>query len=233
MEPKLKVEIFDRAARPKGRPCWQGPLVLLLCLGPLPLAYRFAGIALGSIRPVIPGQIYRSGQPSARELKAWIRGYGLRTIVDLRGPDAPFAAQEYAIASSMGVRVEFVDLSAFHLPERSELLALIDVIRHGQRPILFHCWHGIDRAGFASALAAWLSASQPYHKAKWQAYVPPGPWKHKHGSSHISDTFSLYEDFCRSRGLDMDDPTVFIHWAASIYDPNEPPAAAARSQHDS
>ncbi|MDH7600227.1 MAG: tyrosine-protein phosphatase [Sedimentisphaerales bacterium] len=202
---------------------------MVLILGTLPFTYRLVNIALGDIRRVIPGQVYRSGQPSAKQLRQWIKDYQLRTIVDLRGPKAPFAAQEQAIASAMGVKVEFIRLSAFELAPRNELLKLIQVIRQAERPVLLHCYSGIDRAGLASALAAWLLAGQPYSKAKWYAWVPPGPWKHKAGQYHISDTLAMYEAYCRSKGLDPDDPSLFMHWATCIYSPKGQPTTVVSS----
>ena len=188
-----------------------------------------AMIARGNFHEVVPQRIYRSGQPTPERLRAWINRYGLKTVVNLRGPTAPGAAEERALAESMGVDAVFVELNAYKLLPGRKLAQLLDVLQTARQPVLLHCYHGVDRAGTAAALAAWLLGYQPYDRAKWQAYVPPGPWKRLNGSSHISDVLALYEDFCRERGLSPDDPSLFQHWAREIYSaqdrPVEPGAA--------
>lgn len=178
-----------------------------------------AVIATDNFREVVPHRVYRSGQPSPEELRDWISRYGLKTIVNLRGPTAPLAAEEEAAAASMGVDFHYLELSAHRLMSRSKLLRLIELLRTARQPILLHCYHGVDRAGTASALAAWLVGRQPYARAKWQAYVPPGPWKYRNGSHHISDVLALYEDYCRRHGVSPDDLALFEHWAAHVYRP--------------
>jgi protein tyrosine phosphatase (PTP) superfamily phosphohydrolase (DUF442 family) len=192
---------------------------LLLVSIAVPAGFCGAMIAMGNFHEVVPHRVYRSGQPSPEQLRAWIQRYGLKTVVSLRGADAPMAAEEKAIATSMGADVVYLSLGAHELMSSQELVRLIDVLETARKPMLLHCYHGVDRAGTASALAAWLLGGQPYDRAKWQAYVPSGPWKHPNGSPHISDVLALYEDYCRDRGLSPDDPSLFKHWAAKVYCP--------------
>ena len=37
---------------------------------------------------VVPGQVYRTPQPSERQLRGYIAQYGIRTVLSLRGNDA-------------------------------------------------------------------------------------------------------------------------------------------------
>jgi len=181
-------------------------------------------IARGNFHAVVPQRVYRSGQPTPAQLRAWIHRYGLKTVVNLRGPTAPGAAEERALAESMGVDEVCLEFSAYKLPPARNLAQLLDVFQTARLPMLLHCRQGVDRAGTAAALAAWLVGRQPYDRAKWQAYVPPGPWKRMHGSSHISDVLTLYEGFCRERGSNPDDPSLFQHWAREIYSAQDSPA---------
>lgn len=183
-----------------------------------------AMIARGNFHEVVPQRIYRSGQPTPEQLRAWIGRHGLKTIVNLRGPTAPGAAEERALAASMGVDVVCLELNAYKLLPGRKLVQLLGVLQTAKQPMLLHCYHGVDRAGTAAALAAWLLGGQPYDRAKWQAYVPPGPWKRLNGSSHISDVLTLYEDFCRARGVSPDDPPLFQHWVREIYCAQDSPA---------
>jgi protein tyrosine phosphatase (PTP) superfamily phosphohydrolase (DUF442 family) len=161
--------------------------------------------------------VYRSAQPTSVQLRDWISRYGLRTIVNLRGSTAPSAAEEEAIATSMGVSEVHLTLSAYRQIASRDLVRLIEVLQTAKQPMLLHCRQGIDRAGTASALAAWLVGGQPYSRARWQAYVPPGPWKRWNGSAHISDVLTAYENYCRAQGRDPDDQFFFKYWAREIY----------------
>ncbi len=177
----------------------------------------WAMIARGNFHEVVPQRIYRSGQPTPERLRTWIHRYGLKTIVNLRGPTAPGAAEERALAASMGVDFICLELNAYKRLSSRKLVQLLDALQTARPPMLLHCYHGVDRAGTAAALAAWLLGQQPYDRAKWQAYVPPGPWKRSNGSGHISDVLTRYEDFCRERGLSPDNPSLFQRWAREIY----------------
>ncbi len=176
-----------------------------------------AMIARGNFHEVVPQRIYRSGQPTPEQLRTWVNRYGLKTIVNLRGPTAPGAAEERTLAAPMGVEVVCLELNAYKRLSGRKLVQLLDVLQTAKQPMLLHCYHGVDRAGTAAALAAWLLGGQPYERARWQAYVPPGPWKRFNGSSHISDVLTLYEEFCRTRGVSPDDPPLFQHWAREVY----------------
>ena len=201
-----------------------GSLVLmsLLILG----GYYGAATATGNFHEVVPHRIYRSGQPSAGQLRAWIRRYNLKTIIILRGRDARQAAEEDAVARSMGADVVTLKLSAYVPLPGDKLVQLIDILESARQPMLLHCRHGVDRAGTASAIAAWLVGGQTYGFAKWQAYMPPGPWKDRKGTGHISDVLTFYERYCREQGRSPDDPSFFKYWATNVYQSRQSPAGA-------
>jgi protein tyrosine phosphatase (PTP) superfamily phosphohydrolase (DUF442 family) len=182
-------------------------------------------IARGNFHEVVPQRVYRSGQPTPEQLYGWINHYGLKTIVNLRGPTAPGAAEERTLAESMGVDEVCLELNAYEPMPGRKLVQLLDVLQTAKPPMLLHCYYGVDRAGTAAALAAWLLGHQPYDRAKWQAYVPPGPWKRHGHSGHVSDVLTVYEDFCRARGLNPDDPSLLQHWAREIYSVQDNTAA--------
>jgi protein tyrosine phosphatase (PTP) superfamily phosphohydrolase (DUF442 family) len=203
-----------RRSAAEGTPLW----FLLLVSIVVPGGFYGVVIARGNFHEVVPHRVYRSGQPSPEQLRVWIQRYGLKTIVSLRGTASPVAAEEEAVATSMGADMVHLSLAAHELMSSQTLVQLIEVLQTAKEPMLIHCYHGVDRAGTASAIAAWLLGGQPYDRAKWQAYVP-GPWKHPSGADHISDVLTLYEDYCRDRGLSPDDPSLFKHWARDIYRP--------------
>jgi len=173
----------------------------------------------GNFREVVPQRVYRSGQPTPGQLQEWIQRYQLKTVVNLRGATAPVAAEEGAVAAALGVDYVCIELGAYRLMTKGELTQVIQILENARQPLLIHCYHGVDRAGTVSALAEWLLGGRSYRHARWQAYVLPGPWKRKAGSGHISDTLTVYEDYCRTHHWDPDDPSRFKDWARNIYDP--------------
>jgi len=189
--------------------------------------YYGAATATGNFHEVVPHRIYRSGQPSAGQLRAWIQHYNLKTIIILRGQDPRQAVEENAVARSMGADVVTLKLSAYVPMPSDRLVQLIEILESANQPILLHCRHGVDRAGTASAIAAWLVGGQSYSFAKWQAYMPPGPWKDRKGTGHISDVLAFYERYCREQGRRPNDPSFFKYWARNVYQPGQAPGAAS------
>lgn len=115
-----------------------------------PAARAFArSLGLGerayNLGEVSPGSAYRSSAPDAWLLRHLHRDRSLRRVVSLAGP---FEAHETARALGMDVRV--YDWDGHHLPPRRELDEVLDAIDAGG-PMLLHCKHGRDRAGYAVA----------------------------------------------------------------------------------
>lgn len=130
-------------------------LVLLAALTALVVAdLRRAHGLPPDFRVVEPGRLYRSGQPTAEQLAAVIKEYGIRTVVNLRNPaketdyvdDAPLA-QPY------GARVVRLPITST-VPLSDEQLAALRQLYGdpGNYPILVHCEQGHARTGVAVAL---------------------------------------------------------------------------------
>ncbi len=188
--------------------------------------YYFHFIVNANLRAVVPGKIYRSAQPSETQLRKWVKKYGIKTVINLRAKKPKDFEKEKIIADQLGMKLMCIDLSGKRLITCPELLELVEALETAQTPVLLHCKSGIDRAGFASALAAFAIGHVDFDIAKWQAYVPPGPWKRKdfsntrgdyiHDYAHISDALKLYEDYCKRENLDRNDWQQFIKWAIEL-----------------
>jgi protein tyrosine phosphatase (PTP) superfamily phosphohydrolase (DUF442 family) len=168
---------------------------------------------------VVAGKIYRSGQPRLEQLRSWVNRYNIKTVLNLRGPDAPCAADEARLAKELNVRIVFIELSAYQLITGEEFNELLNVLETAQQPILIHCKSGVDRAGTVSALAAWVVGGKDFETAEREMYVPPGPWKRRwFVSPHISDTLEMYEDYCCRNKLDANSVEQFDKWRKTVYD---------------
>ena len=176
---------------------------------------------------VVPGKVYRSGQPSMSQLQAWIPKYGIRSIVNLRGDTLDICRQEKAVADTMNVQTISLALSSRHVVSKARLLRLIDAIDHAPRPMLMHCYFGVDRSGLAAMLAVLAEGKSDYQTARRQLARPLlRVGSHK---VHINDTLDPYEEYCRRNNLDPNQWEQFKLWARDVYQPgaaeDEPRAA--------
>lgn len=178
--------------------------------------YIYAFVIWSNFREVVPEKVYRSAQPSPAQLKKWARLYGIKTIINLRGYARKATDDEQAATNELGITLVTIRLKSTSLPTRDSLDKLIQTLETAELPILIHCRSGVDRTGSASALAAMAIGKENYDTAKWQAYVPPGPWKRNRNNdyAHISDMFKLYETHRRDNKT-ADDWQDFKQWSAA------------------
>ena len=86
----------------------------ILLVGGAALYQRYIRL---NFHTIVAGQAYRSAQPTEGALKAWARRYGLKTIVNLRGPSkGEFLKVERRAAREAGVRLIDIRLTAGRLP---------------------------------------------------------------------------------------------------------------------
>ncbi|MDN5927079.1 MAG: tyrosine-protein phosphatase [Hyphomicrobiales bacterium] len=119
-----------------------------------------AGSALAAIHrnnnfhAIVDGEAYRSGQPSADEIRTYREKYHIATIINLRGKSDGQAwyDAEVRTANELGIRHIDFPMSARKELTQARSLALIAVMKSAPKPILIHCRAGSDRAGLASAL---------------------------------------------------------------------------------
>lgn len=127
---------------------WTGGLLLAFGL------YQGNLHASDNFHTVIPGELYRSAQPSAADIVRYRRDYGIRTIVNLRGENAGsgWYDDEHSTAAALGIAHLDFRMSARQSLSQARAAALIDLLRSAEKPILIHCRAGADRSGLAAAL---------------------------------------------------------------------------------
>lgn len=114
------------------------------------------GIYQDNFCAVQAGALYRSGQLSGDAFDEYIKHYGIKTIINLRGkhPEQQWYIDEKNAADRHNVVMFDIPTSANTLTSKKNLLAILDVFDHAPRPILVHCRAGVDRTGEVSALWA-------------------------------------------------------------------------------
>jgi protein tyrosine/serine phosphatase len=132
-------------------PHWGGILLLAIagCNGGVPagpLPYNFDTLD--------EGRAYRSSQPTGDQLEAIIDAYGIRTVVNLRGPNpgTEWYDTEAAVCQARGMTLISHPMSAKSLPSGELLADVIETLQTAEYPILIHCSGGADRAGAVSAI---------------------------------------------------------------------------------
>jgi hypothetical protein len=181
---------------------------------------EFGNVLLGhNFHVVVPAQVYRSSQPSGPRLEDLIHTYGIRTVVNLRGcsDPVPWYLEECRATNRNGVAQEDLSFSAGRLPPVPEIRHLMEVIDGSDYPLLFHCYHGIDRTGLASTMALLLLTDVSLKEARRQLglrylHLPFGH------TGNMDRFFDLYEDWLTAKELSHS-RAAFRHWVANEYCP--------------
>ena len=133
----------------------------------------------GNFHAVEPGVVYRSAQLSGRKLDEVVRGYQIRTVLNLRGDNTgkPWYDEELRTARADGIVHLDYALSAQRELTQAQMQAVLKLIADAPKPVLIHCNAGSDRTGLASALYE-LSRGVPPAEAGAQLSLRYGhfPW---------------------------------------------------------
>ncbi|MFB9789966.1 dual specificity protein phosphatase family protein [Shinella granuli] len=117
-------------------------------------SYLVAIQLTGNFATVVPGEVYRSNQPTPGEIAAYAARYRIRTIVNLRGRNerAAWYRNEVAAARSLGLTLIDFPMQADQRLDPKAADELATLLRDAPRPILIHCRSGADRTGLASVI---------------------------------------------------------------------------------
>jgi protein tyrosine/serine phosphatase len=170
----------------------------------------------------IAPQVYRSNQPSERQLRAIHRRVGLRTILNMRGKSKnSFYLFEDETCKKLGITLVDLPMSASEAPSRDKLERLYDLFQTMEKPVLIHCKSGADRTGLAAALYLLLIEGKTVEEAKRQlsfgylhvAKSPAGIQDH---------LLRLFQAANRATGVG------FMDWVRTDYDPAKVAASFAK-----
>ena len=108
----------------------------------------------GNFHSIVAGEAYRSGQLNYDELVHYIREYGIKSILNLRGANKGSDWYEGEVAATERMHVQLLDygISANKDVPDADIAALMRIIREAPKPILIHCRAGADRSGLMASL---------------------------------------------------------------------------------
>lgn len=128
-----------------------GMLILPLALGVGYFAYLQGS---GNFHSVIPGELYRSAQPSPEDIARYAKKVGIRSILNLRGPNPGVDWYEAEVKQAKELNIQLIDIPLLSrkkmTPEQEK--TLIEMMRNAPKPLLIHCAAGANRTGMASAI---------------------------------------------------------------------------------
>jgi hypothetical protein len=114
---------------------------------------------------VVPKEAARAAQPWMGFYTAFLKGNGIKAIINLRGhrPQFGWWHVEARAAKETGAAHLEATLDSRHLPKREMLIDLIKAFDAAPRPFLLKCSGGQDRSSFAAALFI-------LHRDGWTAF---------------------------------------------------------------
>ncbi|MCI4645673.1 MAG: protein tyrosine phosphatase [Hyphomonadaceae bacterium] len=160
----------------------------------------------------ISPEMWRSNQPSPRQIEAHARERGIKTILNLRGVSTRgyYLLEKEACAAS---GIELVDFQVFSrdTPTVETIFAARDLFERIQYPALMHCKSGADRAGIMSVFYKLFRQEVPFDEATEQLSLK---YLHvKQGKTGMLDYF--FETY---RRFNQATPKPFLDWVKEDYD---------------
>lgn len=130
---------------------------LLICIGLIIVIYGlfFADSWLkGNFHVITENQAYRSGQLDKQLLKYYIKKYGIKSVINLRGaePGKDWYDNEIEVCSNYGVQHYDLDMAMHKEPTNEQIETLIEFFKVAPKPVFIHCLGGSDRTGLAATL---------------------------------------------------------------------------------
>ncbi len=112
---------------------------------------------------VVPGKLYRSGQPRESQLVQWIEKYRLKSIINLRNS---LNTHEEELAHTHGVKLYNIPFSARTGLSDTRWQKLREIMSDEENlPLLVHCRSGADRTGLVVAMYRIEVQGWPMEKA--------------------------------------------------------------------
>lgn len=155
-----------------------------ICLVALPVltgAHMGVNQLIGNFHEVLPGELYRSAQPSGKDISAYAKSYGIKTIINLRNEKREdWYDAESKAAKANGMHLVDYPVSSSDKLSQHDAEQLAQIMKDAEKPILIHCEHGANRTGLASAIyvsavAGKSEAFSEFQLSPYYGHVPiPG-----------------------------------------------------------
>jgi len=123
----------------------------------------------GNFHSVKDGLVYRSAQPSGKDLDSYTSDLGLRSVINLRGASSStWYAEEVEAANRNKLQLINFPMSDRRVLSSSDVNRLVRLMQEAPKPMLIHCKAGADRSGLAAALYLARVLNVPSEEAETQ-----------------------------------------------------------------
>jgi protein tyrosine phosphatase (PTP) superfamily phosphohydrolase (DUF442 family) len=176
----------------------------------------------GNVGIVEPGRIYRSAQLDADTLSRLIRDKGIRTVLNLRGPNPGaewYPAERLASTQAGATQIDVPLASDYWLtPDQAD--GLVELLDTAERPMLIHCQFGAERTGLVSTMAVLLRPGATLDEARSQ-FSPYFLFLPTEDGLVMQGHLRQYEGWLARKGIEHA-PEVFRRWIGNAYQPGTP-----------
>lgn len=158
--------------------------------------------------------VWRAAQPLPHQIRS-LHSEGVKTIVNLRGKTktSTYGLERKTCAQSGLTLIDF-PMKSRAAPSRATVRAARDLFQSVEKPVLFHCKSGADRAGLMSALYLHFAEGVDIAEARGQLSL-------RYGHIRQADTGILDEFLDRYLSDREKKPMPFMEWVETVYDPDE------------
>jgi protein tyrosine/serine phosphatase len=118
----------------------------------LPFAGAYAGQNTGGLPNFheVDSHVYRGAQPTPEGFRSLAR-LGIKTIIDLRGPEHSEAAEQQTVEAD-GMRYVSIPMKGMATPSDEQITGVLELLNDDTAsPVFVHCKRGADRTGAAVA----------------------------------------------------------------------------------
>jgi protein tyrosine/serine phosphatase len=149
----------------------------------------------GNFDEVIPGEYFRAAQPSAARLERYVRKYGIKSVLNLRGSNQKhlWYRNEAAKAEALGIRFADFKMSARKQLTDAQTEELLELLQDLPKPVLVHCKSGSDRTGLVSAIYVYKIAGRSQAAADRMI-----SFRYGHiGIPYVSEAFAMDQNWAK------------------------------------
>jgi len=159
-------------------------------------------------------EAFRSSQPTMWQMRRMVKKYGIKTIVNLKGPNANSAywAFEREQCEKLGVRLVDVSIASRSIPDVDRIRRAKEVFETVEYPIWMHCKAGADRAGIYSTLYQHFRQGVPIERTDQLKLWPYGHFRHSKAGKfdHYLELYAAYHAAHPEVG--------FLEWVENVAD---------------